>query len=522
MAVQSENSIGIWGEIPFLRKAVKYGLGLIVLIFYATVLLHFPYTPDDTFIYLQFAKNVLRGGGFAFNAQEPTYGVTSPLWTFIIAAGGGLRLDPYFVAKLLDLVFASLALIVFYLLAVEIIRERLVAFLATFVFSGNVWFIRWAATGMETSLSVLLLLLTVLYCLRNEYLQAALACSFLTLVRPEAALLFILLLIDAFLNTIEKRHAGKLAIGCTLIFLLIVGPWMVFAQKEFGTLVPNTVTAKTGFGFSLVDIAATGRDIMKTAATSNVLELVLVLGFVGWRIKRREYGELRNHFLPLAWMFLLPLVYLGAEVGVVSRYLLLLLPLVCVYGYFSLKNTLERFRAVSPYRLSAVLVVTTLLLIQNQYVYQKHVKSHMDRFAEGVEECLRPIAEWVRDNTPPGTVIVSPDVGAIGYWSDRKLCDLAGLITPEMKRLRRQGLTYDDIMTKHLFIPICYPEYVIDRAVVPERLADEQLTPLYTRRFYGLGLAKPEVQFYTLYRLVPGVYPKTELTLAGAKLWTEK
>jgi len=63
---------------------------------------------------------------------------------------------------------------------------------------------------------------------------------------------------------------------------------------------------------------------------------------------------------------------------------------------------------------------------------------------------------------------------------------------------------------------------VIDRAVVPERLADEQLTPLYTRRFYGLGLAKPEVQFYTLYRLVPGVYPKTELTLAGAKLWTEK
>src|SRR3972149_1363830 len=113
-----------WRESAFLRNAVKFGLGGVVLIFYATALLHFGYTPDDTFIYLRFAKNIMHGGGFAFNPGEPTYGVTSPLWTLLIAAGGLLNLDLSLVAKVLDLLAASFALVMFYLLAFEVIRER--------------------------------------------------------------------------------------------------------------------------------------------------------------------------------------------------------------------------------------------------------------------------------------------------------------------------------------------------------------------------------------------------------------
>jgi hypothetical protein len=100
----------------------------------------------------------------------------------------------------------------------------------------------------------------------------------------------------------------------------------------------------------------------------------------------------------------------------------------------------------------------------------------------------------------------------IWYWSERKICDLAGLITPEMKRFCRQGLTYDEMMTKHLFVPICYPEYVVDRAPIAERLADEQFIPVMTRRFDGLGFSKPGTQFYTLYRVKAGIIPRNQLT----------
>ncbi len=512
---ESEN---FWKDSPFLRNAVKFGLGVVVLIFYVTAVLHFGYTPDDTFIYLQFARNIVYGGGFAFNTGEPTYGVTSPLWTLLVAAGGWVRLDLYLVAKVLDLIFASLALIIFYRVGLEVIRDRLLAFLSTFVFSVNVWFVRWAGTGMETSLAVLLTIVTVLYCLKNEYLLAAASCSFLTLVRPEGGLLFLLLLVDIFLNTIEKRRAARIVLRAALIFSVIVFPWLIYAQLAFGTIIPNSMGAKSALDADFGGMTSVALSIGKTVITSNAVELILAVIAVGLMFKKKLFSELREHFLPLAWIVVLPIVYMGSEVGVVSRYLLLVFPLITVYGFLGLKRLTEIFGRIAPYGISIALVLTALILVQNQYVYQKYVKSHMARFSDGVDECLVPIAMWLKENTPTSTVVVAPDVGAIGYWSERKICDIAGLITPEMSRLRREGLTYDEIMKRHLFIPFCYPDYVVDRAQVPERLTDEQFTPLLTRRFNGLGLGKPEVQFFTLYRIIPGITPKAQLTLGKTKL----
>lgn len=501
-----------WRDSPFLRNAIKFGLGGVVLIFYATAVLHFRYTPDDTFIYLRFAKNIIHGDGFAFNPGEPTYGVTSPLWTLLVTAGGLVKLDLYLVAKVLDLICASLALVVFYLLAFEVIRDRLIAFLATFTFSANVWFMRWAASGMETSLAVLLVVVTVFYCLRNEYLIAAASCSLLTLVRPEGAMLFLLIVVDVFLNSIDKRRAGRIAIAAVLIYSVFVVPWLLFAQMEFGTIVPNTALAKSSFNIDAEGIFSVAVAIGKTIGTSSVLEVVLLLAVFVVMLRRKEFGELREHFVPLVWIVLLIAIYVGTEVNLVSRYLLLVFPFIIMYGFFGLKKLLEITPRAARFGLSVALGVCAVILIQNQYVYQTHVKQHIAQFADGVEECLTPIAVWLRDNTSDQAVVVAPDVGVIGYWSDRKVCDLAGLVTPEMKRLRHEGLTYDDMMTKHLFLPICYPEYAVDRAETPERLADEQFIPVLTRRFDGLGLAKPGTQFYTLYKIKPGITPKAELT----------
>src|SRR5260221_9240492 len=69
------------------RTLLLISLPLIVLLFYGTASLHFPYTPDDTYIYLQFARNATQGNGISFNAGEPTSGVTRTLWMFIISLG---------------------------------------------------------------------------------------------------------------------------------------------------------------------------------------------------------------------------------------------------------------------------------------------------------------------------------------------------------------------------------------------------------------------------------------------------
>ena len=41
-------------------------------------------------------------------------------------------------------------------------------------------------------------------------------------------------------------------------------------------------------------------------------------------------------------------------------------------------------------------------------------------------------ASWVADHTPPGSLIAAHDIGALGYFGNRQLVDLAGLISPEI------------------------------------------------------------------------------------------
>jgi tetratricopeptide (TPR) repeat protein len=41
-------------------------------------------------------------------------------------------------------------------------------------------------------------------------------------------------------------------------------------------------------------------------------------------------------------------------------------------------------------------------------------------------------ALWIKNNTKEGDIIATHDIGAIGYYSNRKMIDVAGLITPEL------------------------------------------------------------------------------------------
>src|SRR5690348_13183272 len=41
---------------------------------------------DDSYIHLQFARNLATGHGWSFNPGEPTPGATSPLWVALLAA----------------------------------------------------------------------------------------------------------------------------------------------------------------------------------------------------------------------------------------------------------------------------------------------------------------------------------------------------------------------------------------------------------------------------------------------------
>jgi arabinofuranosyltransferase len=502
-------------EEPRQRNLLLFSLPVIVALFYVTASLHFSYTPDDTYIYLQFARNIAAGNGVSFNAGEPTYGVTGPLWMFIVALGAKMGVDPYIGAKAIDLVLASLVLIAFYFLAYEILRDVGVSLCATVAFSVNAWFLRWAGSGMETSLSVLLVLATVLFCLRNEYLLSVVCAGLLTLTRPEGVLMTVLIMTDLYFNSLQKRRALAMGAWLLLVYSVVVAPWTLYAFRTFGTPLPNTAVGKVGWDFTIADTVSTLRDVLQTlAAADGTALLVFLTGGVLLLILYRHPpadapGKERRRFLGrqsivgVGWISGLVVFYVASGTNVVSRYLLLITPLITIYAFSFLVELLSVSRWRQRANL-AVIVLTAVVMLQNQLLYRRYVLPGVDAFEQGMEACLIPIGQWLREHTPPASTVVTGDIGALGFFSERRMCDAAGLVSPSLLPLLHRGVPPYDIIKQELYRSCCSPDYVVDRDFSPERLGkDPALVALLTRPFPNMTLSDPRIVYYTVYRVRP-------------------
>ncbi len=144
-------------------------LALIVLLALAHLLPFLGYLTDDTFIHLQFAKHLLRGDGFSFNAGVPTYGDTSPLWVFLLAGAGafvpgasvtpaGLAAMPPLaaVAKIWGALFTALAVLAMASAARALGWQPRFALTAAAMVALHAWAARWGISGMETPLALAL------------------------------------------------------------------------------------------------------------------------------------------------------------------------------------------------------------------------------------------------------------------------------------------------------------------------------------------------------------------------------
>jgi hypothetical protein len=494
---------------------VAIGLPVVVLVFYLTAALHFSYTPDDTYIYLQFAKNVVRGAGVSFNAGEPTYGITGPLWMMLIAVGGWLGVDLYIAAKGLDLLLAGFSLIVFFLLAFEVLRDQLVALLATLAFSSNVWLIRWAGSGMETSLSVLLALATVLWTLRNQYALAIVTAGALTLVRPEAVWLAGLVLIDLRINSVDWRLALRKITTLVMVYVALLIPWHSYAYARFGTIISNTARAKSEYGWDLFDTAAKFINSLRIIAASDGLAVLMLFVcaavlLVQFQQQRRKAGVdginrfylFRQSFVGISWLILLPILYAMFHLHTVSRYLLLVTPFITLFAFVYLVYVLaeSRFRR---YSYAGAAALAAAILLQSQIVYSSIVKPGIQDFDEGMQTSLVAIGKWLGANAEPGARILLWDIGAVGYYSDRPVCDGAGLATPEMIPYVRRGYSLREIVQDGIYASMCSDvRYIVHRSTEPEELKHiAGLVPVMTTPFRHMGMVRYEQQYYTLYRI---------------------
>ena len=434
---------------------------------------------DDTWIHLQFARNLSTGQGFSFNPGEPISASTAPLWTLVLAIVCLLPWDPVSTAKVVGVLLLWANGLVTARLARQLGLEGRWPLLAGLVVVAAPRLVWGSLSGMEISLYALLATSGVLLHL-DSYDQgpswgAAALFGLASLARPECVLLLPVALADRWRI---GRRTGRLLRQCwlqLLVFAAILLPWVLFSMATLGRPLPNTFYAKVG-PYGLLGAAA-NLDFVRVAKALLLYPVLQAqeLGYfsldhnlllaclvpVGLLQMLRSRGDDRTS----SW--LIPLILLSYPVarGVLApfkgagfqhgRYAAHLVPLLTVSGLVGLRAAFQvlthggepararwmsRWGTIGAWGL--VLVNLLVLDLKQAQTYGWNVQN--------INAMQVATGRWLAANTPAGATIATHDIGAIGYFSGRRVLDTSGLVTPQVLGYLTPGENADEGVLRFL------------------------------------------------------------------------
>jgi hypothetical protein len=398
------------------------------------------YLNDDAFITLTFAKNLATGRGFVYNHPPASLGTTTPLLALTI---GGLAWS----LPQVDLVAIAVWLTAFCWIGCiwtfYLFRESWglapwqVGVVGIVVLVGTGWF---TALGAETYLFAFLLVLSFSLYLDDQLLWAGFCIGLLFLTRGEGVLLLPLLLSLTGFQCLTTRAAGwwtkalKLVVG----FAVPAGLWLVYAGLRFGNPLPNSLAVKHAYAqtewfppflTSLVDVWAPNWNrsfAPKELPALNLWWLVTGIGLGVGLMYRRQW------LLYIAWIVLYIVGYSLLEVAGAWWYQLPILFVLQLYFALGVIACIELIRRwVRPQAAAtalALLLVGWLTWVQAGPV----VRNAFHYTGDGRGPSYTALSKWLRANTQETDRVAFVEIGYIGYFTDNRILDLAGLVNPEI------------------------------------------------------------------------------------------
>lgn len=455
------------------------------------------YIIDDTFIHLTYARNIATGHGFSFTPDQPSNGVSAPLWTLLLAVLSFVFTPGPGLAKTLSVVCGALTITALSRLAQRVRFDGLTAGAVVLVWGANVWLARWSASGMESSLAVLLLIIAFDTQFAGRYRTAGFVIGLAVLTRPETAGLLAVFGIDRAMNGSKKEAVKTFLFGIAPILI-----WSIFALWHFGSLFPNPMLIKSDALLPpLGDVVLGLRRTIVILVSGNGLEITLAISAIVYVLTRspKKTVDYRIAGLLLIWAVFPAFTYLSRGVFVQSRYLLIGIPPLIIGGFWALNqfpifgNESHRRRVL--YLIAAVLIAQQLML--TRLVTLPHVKA----FQETISALVR-IAGYIDNAAPPNTTVAVGDVGIVGFYCGRRVLDLEGLVSTEIIPFRL-GRTLDEFILSGLFMKARRPDYIIDKSRDPRRLEGKWGAKIEKVFPVPGGLVETSSQSwnYTLYRL---------------------
>jgi hypothetical protein len=141
-----------------------------------------------------------------------------------------------------------------------------------------------------------------------------------------------------------------------------------------------------------------------------------------------------------------------------GRYIMPAMPIFFLFGLFGFiefvnSKTPNRYHwFIQTFWQTSAAAVTFLFIILGARSYSQDVAL--------IESEMVVTAKWVADKLPADAVIAAHDIGALGYFDEHKIIDLAGLISPEVipfiRDEKRLSLYLDESGADYL---IAFPDF---------------------------------------------------------------
>ncbi len=411
---------------------------------------------DDAWIHLTYARNLIEQSTFAYFPGDPTSsGSTSPLYTLLvalcIAVFGDSNPTVYGLGIACHAGFLALA----GLWAQHRLGSPWLAAATVLLLGSSRHLSILAISGMETSLFLLLIALVFYAHATRRSVLLGIGLGLLIWARTDGLVLVAVIAIDAVLRrtwvtaSAESTASstswwkvvlpiGLLGFGYGLFNRLLGGEWLP------STFAGTTVYYSNRSRFTFLDYDVVNCFVID--AWMVWLPFVLIaIGAVAWRLLRGRAGELTTEAgwavaLPLAYLVMLPFA------GRFQRYLVPALPAFAVLGSYGLQiciAALRRHNILTSARAAAIATAVALLValtphLQGSWVapsaFARQCNYHYVRHER--------VGQWLRDNTPADAVVATHDIGAIAYYSRRRVIDMVGLVRPEViEHLHTPGYT---------------------------------------------------------------------------------
>ena len=443
---------------------------------------------DDSWIHMQIARNLGSGNGMYFNAGEPVSASSAPLWTVLLAGLHLLPADVVVAAKLAGVLLLWGTGTFTFLLARQAGLSGGWALLAGVAAATTPRLIWGSLSGMEITLYAAAATAGIWLCLRRRGRPPGPGATVLlaasALARPECLLLFPVLLLDSWLRMPSRprtRVFGDLAPPC-LLFALLLAPFVAFNFATIGHPFPNTYYAKVGpYGLPGALARLDVLQVLKCLSYYPLLQLVeaieygatnnavLTAGALAGAIAARHRPAGPERLL-LVLILALPLVrgvvapYKGATFQH-GRYVAHLVPLIAVLGTVGLRDSLlwlARSRRVAFLRESRILRPASCAWVAvalNALLLQPGAARQFGENVRDIQKMHLPMARWIARETPEDAVVATHDIGALGYFSGRRIIDTAGLVTPEVLAYLKPRQAADEGVLE--FLTAKRPEFVV-------------------------------------------------------------